>query len=141
MTFNYSVGPRGWDYQEPTIFGKLEETRVAQVFEMVLSMRQRWGTVGTSVEVASFIPDVEQNHVSMYGDISLNLVRGLSLNLGASYDSIRDQIGLRAEEATSEEVLVNQRQLATSYRYYVFFGVSYTFGSIFSPIVNPRFGN
>jgi hypothetical protein len=38
-------------------------------------------------------------------------------------------------------VLVNQRQLATSYRYYVFFGVSYTFGSIFSPIVNPRFGN
>jgi hypothetical protein len=141
MTFNYSVGPRGWNYQEPTIFGKLEETRVAQAFEMMLSMRQRWGTVGTSVEIASFIPDVEQNHVSMYGDISLNLVRGLSLNLGANFDSIRDQIGLRAEEATSEEVLVNQRQLATSYRYYVFFGVSYTFGSIFSPIVNPRFGN
>jgi hypothetical protein len=141
MTFNYSVGPRGWNYQEPTIFGKLEETRVAQVFEVVLSARQRWGTVGTSVEIASFIPEVEKNHVSMYGDISLNIVRGLSLNLGASFDSIRDQIGLRAEEATSEEVLVNQRQLATSYRYYVFFGVSYTFGSIFSPIVNPRFGN
>ena len=141
MTFNYSVGPRSWNYQEPTIFGKLEETRVEQSFEMVLSMRQRWGTVGSSLEIASFIPDVEKNHVSMYGDISLNLVRGLSLNLGASYDSIRDQIGLRAEEATSEEVLVNQRQLATSYRYYVFFGVSYTFGSIFSPIVNPRFGN
>jgi hypothetical protein len=53
---------------------------------------------------------------------------------------IRDQIGLRREEATSEEGLVNQRQLATSYRYFIFFGVSYTFGSIFSPIVNPRFG-
>jgi hypothetical protein len=53
---------------------------------------------------------------------------------------VRDQISLPALEATSEEVLVNQRQLATSYRYFYFFGVSYTFGSIFSPIVNPRFG-
>ena len=53
---------------------------------------------------------------------------------------MRDQISLPAEEATSEEVLVNQRQLATSYRYFLYFGVGYSFGSIFSPIVNPRFG-
>jgi hypothetical protein len=75
----------------------------------------------------------------MFGNVSLNLIKGLSLNLNTNVDWIRDQITLPAEEATSEEVLVNQRQLATSYRYFVFFGVSYTFGSIFSPIVNPRF--
>jgi hypothetical protein len=92
------------------------------------------------VSVASFIPDVAKNHVSLFGNVSLNLFRGLSLNLNTSIDSLRDQITLPREEATSEEVLVNQRQLATSYRYFVFFGVSYTFGSIFSPIVNPRFG-
>jgi len=103
-------------------------------------MRQRWGTLGASVEVQSFVPDVAKNHVSAFGDVSLNLLRGLSLNLGSNFEWVRDQISLPAEQATSEEVLVNQRQLATSYRYYVFFGVSYTFGSIFSPIVNPRFG-
>ena len=102
-------------------------------------MRQRWGTLGGSVEVASFIPDFAKNHVSVWGDVSLNLFKGLSLSLYSNLESVRDQISLPALEATNEEVLVNQRQLATSYRYYMFFGVSYTFGSIFSPIVNPRF--
>jgi hypothetical protein len=140
LTFQYSIGVRAWDYEQVTILGKLEEKRVAQAFNTNVSMRQRWGTIGGAVEVASFVPDVAKNHVSMFANVSLNLVKGLSLNLQTSIDSIRDQITLPAEEATSEEVLVNQRQLATSYRYQVFFGVGYTFGSIFSPIVNPRFG-
>jgi len=140
LTFNYSVAARMWDYQQVTIFGKLSETRMSQSLDATLSMRQRWGTLGGSVEIASFIPDLEQNHVSAYGDVSLNLIRGLSLNLSSNVEWIRDQIALPAEEATTEEVLVNQRQLATTYRYFVFLGVSYSFGSIFSPIVNPRFG-
>jgi hypothetical protein len=140
LTFNYSVRSRVWDYREVTIFGKLHEARMSQALDTTISMRQRWGTLGSSVEVASFIPDVAKNHVSVWGDVSLNLFRGLSLSLYANLESVRDQISLPAGEATSEEVLVNQRQLATSYRYYTFFGVSYSFGSIFSPIVNPRFG-
>ena len=139
LTFNYSVGLRAWDYERETIYGKLEEKRATQSFRTTVSMRQRWGTIGSTVEVASFVPDFAKNHVSMFSNVSLNLIKGLSLNLNTSVDWIRDQITLPAEEATSEEVLVNQRQLATSYRYFVFFGVSYTFGSIFSPIVNPRF--
>lgn len=140
LTFNYSVNARIWDYRELTIFGQLHETRVSQTLETTMSIRQRWGTLGSTVEVASFVPDVAKNHVSAWGDVSLNLFRGLSLSLNANIESIRDQISLPADEATSEEVLVNQRQLATSYRYFLFFGVSYSFGSIFSPIVNPRFG-
>ena len=139
LTFNYSVGVRNWNYEQITIFGKLEERRATQALDITVSARQRWGTISTNVEVASFLPDIGKNHVSVFGDVSLNVVRGLSLNLSTSIESIRDQITLPREEATSEEVLVNQRQLATSYRYYIFFGVSYTFGSIFSPIVNPRF--
>jgi hypothetical protein len=140
LTFNYSVRQRAWDYREMTIFGKLHETRVEHSLDTSMSMRQRWGTLGASVDMASFIPDFKKNHVSAYGDVSLNLVRGLSLNLSSEVSSVRDQISLPATEATSEEVLVNQRQLATSYRYFLYFGVGYTFGSIFSPIVNPRFG-
>jgi len=140
LLFNYSVRQRAWDYREVTIFGKLHETRVEQSLDTSMSMRQRWGTLGASVDIASFIPDVKKNHVSAYGDVSLNLLRGLSLNLSSEVSSVRDQISLPAVEATSEEVLVNQRQLATSYRYFLYFGVGYTFGSIFSPIVNPRFG-
>jgi hypothetical protein len=32
------------------------------------------------------------------------------------------------------------RQLATSYTYFINLGLSYSFGSIFNNIVNPRFG-
>ena len=140
LTFNYSIVERVWDYRELTIFDKLHEARLQQDFETTISMRQRWGTLGASMNLASFIPDVKKNHFSTYGDVSLNLLKGLSLSLSAQYESLRDQISLPALEATSEEVLVNQRQLATSYNYYLYFGVSYSFGSIFSPIVNPRFG-
>ena len=140
LTVNYSVYARAWDYRQVTIYGKLHERRMSQALETRLSMRQRWGTMSATVELESFVPDVKKNHVSAWGDVSLNLFRGLSMNVGSNISLVRDQIALPAEEATSEEVLVNQRQLATSYRYFVFFGVSYTFGSIFSPIVNPRFG-
>jgi hypothetical protein len=141
LTFHYSVGVRAWDYERETIYGKLDEVRGSHNFDTTVSLRQRWGTIGSTVSVASFVPDFGKNHVNLFGDVSLNLFRGLSLNLNTSIESLRDQITLPFEEATSEEVLVNQRQLATSYRYFVFFGVSYTFGSIFSPIVNPRFGS
>ena len=140
LTLNYSVGARRWHYEEETIFGKFNETRATQALNSTISARQRWGTIGASFEMASFIPDFAKNHVSLFGDVSLNLARGFSINVDGNVEYIRDQIALRLEEATSEEVLVNQRQLATSYRYFIFFGVSYTFGSIFSPIVNPRFG-
>ncbi len=44
------------------------------------------------------------------------------------------------EDATDEEIVVRQRQLATSFRYYTSFGISYRFGAIFNNVVNPRFG-
>jgi len=43
--------------------------------------------------------------------------------------------------ATLEEVLLRRTQLATSYSYYGSIGFSYTFGSIYSSVVNPRFGS
>jgi hypothetical protein len=38
-------------------------------------------------------------------------------------------------------VLLNRRQQATTYRISGDIGISYTFGSIYNNIVNPRFGN
>jgi hypothetical protein len=58
----------------------------------------------------------------------------------AQYDRVRDQIGLPKGDATTEEVLLRLRQLATGYTYYLNFGFSYSFGSIFNSTVNPRFG-
>ena len=56
-----------------------------------------------------------------------------------SISMIRNQIFLPAGDLTDEEILTRQRELATNFRYFTWFGLSYRFGSIFSDIVNPRF--
>jgi len=41
--------------------------------------------------------------------------------------------------ASLEEILLRRRELETSYYYYFSIGLSYTFGSIYNNVVNPRF--
>jgi hypothetical protein len=72
--------------------------------------------------------------------VSWRLAQGLSLSLQANASRVRDQIGLPRRGATPEEVLLELRQLRSNHEYGFSFGVTYTFGSIFSAIVNPRFG-
>jgi len=43
--------------------------------------------------------------------------------------------------ATTEEILLHRKELETQYQYYISFGLSYTFGSIYNNVVNPRFGS
>lgn len=74
-----------------------------------------------------------------WSNLNLNLVKGLALNFYTELSRLRDQVYLAADNVSDEEVLVRQRQLETGYRYYFNFGITNTFGSIYSPIVNPRF--
>jgi hypothetical protein len=67
-------------------------------------------------------------------------VRGLAFTVEGNVSRLRDQISLPRRGATEEEVLLELRELRSGYQYGLSFGVTYTFGSIFSAIVNPRFG-
>ena len=62
------------------------------------------------------------------------------MNAFGEFNRTRDQIYLPRGLASTEEVLLRQRQLASGYQYFLNFGISYSFGSIFNNIVNPRFG-
>ena len=140
LTLRYSVGPTAYRYEEETIFGRTEETRLQQSLLAGVVARQPWGSVNVSAEGAAFLNDFGQNRMQIGGGVELNLVRGLSLDLNGSYQRLRDQIYLPAGEATDEEILLRRRQLATGFQYFASLGLSYTFGSRFSPVVNPRFG-
>ena len=43
--------------------------------------------------------------------------------------------------ATPEEILLRRKELETNFEYFTSFGFTYTFGSIYNNVVNPRFGN
>ena len=71
----------------------------------------------------------------------VRIFKGFSVSQNGAISRRRDQLSLRRGEATTEEILVRQRELATDYSYDLGFGISYSFGSIFNNVVNPRFRN
>ena len=68
-----------------------------------------------------------------------NITKGLSLNYSAYINFDRAQIHLPLNGATYEEIILRQKELESNYFYYMYFGISYTFGSMKNNVVNPRF--
>ena len=137
----YYVGPVHTRYYEVTLFDKLRETRVLHALNVTLDQREPWGTLQANLEVQQYLPKTSQYRVEFNGDVSIRIVRGLSLTLEGGASRIRDQISLPKRGATQEEVLLRLRRLQSGYEYNFDVGIRYTFGSIFNNIVNPRFGS
>jgi hypothetical protein len=139
LVFQLTAGINRFDYVERTVYDKLEETAADALFTASLDMRQPWGSSGLSFESAAYLHDPSRYRLAVQGDFDVRLFKGLSVNMDASWSRINNQLYLRAGGATDEEILLRRRQLATSYRYRLSAGLSYTFGSIFNNVVNPRF--
>jgi hypothetical protein len=139
LTFLYTLGVQHSDYVEITIFGETEETRPAHSLFAGLSMKEPWGNATVGFEAFQYLHDPERHRLELFGWLSVRLFRGLDFNVNGRLARVKDQINLRAGEATDEEILLRQRELGTDFRYDVSFGLSYRFGSIFNNAVNPRF--
>lgn len=139
LTFLYSLGLSHFDYQEITLFGKLSETLPEHSLRGALELNQPWGEVDISLEGRQFLHDPKRFSLDLFNRLDVRLLRGLSLSVfgGASY--IRDQLFLPAGDADPEDVLLDLLELETNYEYSLSLGLSYTFGSIYSTVVNPRF--
>jgi hypothetical protein len=140
LRFLYRLGFNSVRYREETIYEKTYENLWQQVLSLTLELKQKWGTVSTSLEVSNYFHDFKKNRLQLNGEIALRLIKGLNFNVYGSYSRIRDQLSLPRGEASLEEVLLQLRQLETSYSYYLSVGLSYSFGSTQSKVVNPRFG-
>lgn len=141
LTLTWEVGGIRFDYADTTIFGKLRETRPQHTLTGALSSQQPWGQAYMSVGWSNFLDDWSRNRLQVSSSISVRLVKGLQVNLYGAYSRVRDQLYLAKAGVTDEEVLLQLRRLQTSYEYWASVGVSYTFGSIFNNIVNPRYQN
>jgi hypothetical protein len=140
LTVQYSLGALYNDYEEETIFSQTEETRFDQSIDVSLSLRQPWGTASTGVSGSHYLHDMGMHNLTVGGNLSFRLFRGLSLNLGGSYARIRDQLYIIKGDLTDEDILLRRRALATDYFTMINFGIQYSFGSIFNNVVNPRIG-
>ncbi len=140
LTLQYTIGFDSHNYREETIYEKTQEKLLDHKLTTSLSLRQPWGTATGSVDFSQYLTDPSKYSISAFGGTNVRLFKGFSFNIFTELSRTRDQIYLPKGEATTEEILVRQRQLATGYQYFLNFGISYSFGSIFNNIVNPRFG-
>jgi hypothetical protein len=135
----YGLGYVYQNYSDTTIYNKLEESLFEQSLDINLQVRQRWGSSEISLVASSFLHDFHKNYVGLRGNLNLRLFRGFSLSLFGNLAFIHNQIELPKGSRTAEEVYLRLRELETNYRFQFGVGLTYTFGSIFSNIVNPRF--
>ena len=138
LTFQYYAGPNHFEYDEVTIYGKTEETKWEHGAGAYLGLRQPFGSISARFQAAQFLDDPSKHRYSLEADLEIRVTRGLSVNFDGEYESIHDQIYLSQGEATDEEIIARQKQLATGYRYFMFVGITYRFGSINNNVVNPR---
>jgi len=139
LTFQWTVGIDRFVYDEQTIFFKTEETTGDQSFTSFLNLRQPFGSINVTFEAGHYFHDVGKYKMKLFIDTELRVTRGLSINFDGSYQILHDQLYLKLGDSSNEEIIARQRQLATSYRYFGFVGITYRFGSINNNIVNQRF--
>jgi len=136
----YAIGIARANYYEVTLYGKLEETLPQHEISLTLEQSERWGSLQARVEWSQYLHDLSKTRLEVDGEFSVRLARGLSVASELSASRIRDQLALPARGATDEEILLRLRRLESGYQYSFGISVTYTFGSIFSSVVNPRFG-
>ena len=139
LRFLYRLGYNHVNYIEETIYNKTRETLFNQTLTTTLEVREPWGNASTSLEASNYFNDLTKYRVELRGSISIRLFKGLSLSLRGRYERIHDQLALPIGDASIDEVLLQRRELATDYDYDFSVGFRFTFGSVYSNVVNPRF--
>lgn len=136
----YGLGGSYRDYHELTIYDKEKETLYNHQVWANYRLIQKWGSINVNANWQNYFHDWSKNHLTAGFGVNFRVVKGLNFHFGGNYTLVRDQLALVKGGATEQEILLHIKQLETSFNYRTWFGVSYTFGSIYNNVVNPRFG-
>jgi hypothetical protein len=141
LTISTYLGSQYNHYQDTTIFLETKEWRPSGQLNLNGSFNQTWGSLGIGVNTQFFLDNVAQNTTNVNLELNARIYKGLSINFYGNYSLIRNQIYLPKQDASLNEVLLQQQAVATNYSYYYSVGLNYRFGSIFNNVVNTRFDN
>jgi len=140
LRMSYSLGYDYYKYFEETIYNRTEDKLFNEAVSLSLDTKQKWGSINTTLRGSNYLYDFKKNRLTLSSNLSLQVIKGLSFTLFGRISWIHNQISIPKRGLTPEEVLLHLKQLSTQYNYFVSVGLSYSFGSIYSNIVNPRFG-
>lgn len=137
----YGAGIRYNNYIEPSVYNKTKETLYKQALNIAFQVQKKWGSINLSLEGSNYFHDFSKNRIELNTEITLRIFKGLSLRIDGGVAHITDQINLKKGDISEAERLLKLTEIATKYRLEGGIEITYTFGSIYNNIVNPRFGN
>ena len=141
LKFLYSAGYFYHNYMDTTIYNKTREHLWGHSLEAVYRVVQKWGSINIGSEWRNYFHDWSLNNLSLNGSVEFRIAKGLSINIDSGASIIHDQLNLVKGGASTEEILLRRKELETQFSYFTSFGITYTFGSIYNNVVNPRFRN
>jgi len=135
----YTIGPRYNDYIDTTLYNKTSELVFEHSVLLGTSINQKWGNVRASVKYQNYLQDFELNSISFDLNFNVRLFKGFSWRINGRYSIQHNQINIVKPSGQSEiDLLLSQKQFKSGYNYWFNTGLSYSFGSIYNTIVNPR---
>jgi len=137
----YGLGHTYSHYIDTTIYNLISEHRFKQELQIAYEVQNQWGSVNLSMEASNYLHDFSKNRLELNARIHIRITKGLSFSLFGGMARIRDQLSLAKGELSEADILLRLQELATGYRIDGGLGITYTFGSIYNNVVNPRFGN
>ena len=139
LRFLYSVGYIHFNYFDTTYFNKTREGLFNQELRIMYKYVAKWGSLDASVSGSTYLNDFSLYSIDSFIGTEIRLFKGLSLNFWGGISIPRDQIELRKGNTSAEDALTKQHEMQTDYNLWINGGISYTFGSIYNNVVNPRF--
>ncbi|MFW6129284.1 MAG: hypothetical protein ACOC6P_03440 [Candidatus Aminicenantaceae bacterium] len=137
----YKIGYNLVRYREETIFDKISEDLWNESLSATFDIKEKWGSVSTTLSGSHYFHDLSKYRLTLFSIINLRLFKGLSFFAFGGGSRIHDQLNLVKGESNLEEILLRRKELKTDYNYFFSIGLSFTFGSIYTNVVNPRFGS
>lgn len=137
----YRVGYEYNNYADTTIYNKLTEHLGFQYLSASFELVQKWGSADFTLSYRNYFHDWSKNNFGGNLYLSLRVAKGLSVTYQGDGSIVNDQLSLPKGGISDTDILLRRRMTETKFSYYSYFGISYTFGSIYNNVVNPRFGN
>lgn len=138
FTIAYYIGPEWMKYYEESIYDKMEESLWEQSLRLDLQIVQTWGEIEAGLNATNYMHDWTKNRITFDTDLSVRIIRGLSVRMGFRVENVHDQIYLPKGDVSLEDVLLNKVQLPSSFEVGANVGIRVQFGSIYNNIVNNR---
>lgn len=137
----YRVGYEYNNYADTTIYNKLTEHLGFQYLSASFELVQKWGSADFTLSYRNYFHDWSKNNFGGNLYLSLRVAKGLSVTYQGDGSIVNDQLSLPKGGISDTDILLRRRMTETKFSFYSYFGISYTFGSIYNNVVNPRFGN